>query len=69
MCVCVYVCMCVCVYVCMCVCVYVCMYRCWTQGVDCLPCPNTYWNINNVSEDWCIKEEGDLSGIIRVWMQ
>ena len=39
-----------------------CVGRCWTQGVDCLPCPDTYWKINNVSADWCVKEEGDLSG-------
>lgn len=37
---------------------------CWTQGVDCLPCPDTYWSINNVSADWCIKEEGDLSDVL-----
>lgn len=37
---------------------------CWTQGVDCLPCPDTHWNINNVSADWCIREEGDLSDVL-----
>jgi len=28
---------------------------CWTQGIDCLPCPGTYWQINNVSIDWCVR--------------
>jgi len=37
---------------------------CWTQGVDCVGCPETYWNINNVSADWCVKEAGDLSDVL-----
>lgn len=36
---------------------------CWTQGVDCIPCPKTGYSISNVSEDWCAMPEGDLSDV------
>lgn len=36
---------------------------CWYEGVDCAGCPGTHWTINNVSEDWCIRETGDMSDV------
>ncbi len=39
---------------------------CWVEGVDCRGCPGTHWKIGNVTTDWCVLPEGDLSDVLTV---
>ena len=38
---------------------------CWTQGVDCVPCKSG-WSEGDVSTDWCIHPNGDLSDVLTI---